>query len=278
MAGRPAVRRLAGPPRLPLRALRRADRAEGHPRRRPGAGRRRVGRGARRGPAGRARGDHRPGGAAAAAAHHVRAGARTSRERRSHGDSDRGGMLTQSLRQLAGSHHRRPRLTMAATTSERRGRAARGLRVPVPTDAPESDGTVAWDATTIVVVEAHAGGVVGLGYTYGDAATAVLVRDTLAPLVDGQRRPRRPGARGTMVARACRNLGRPGSPRWRSRPSTPRSGTSRRGCSTCRSCTLLGAARDAVPVYGSGGFTLATPTSELAEQLARLGRARASRA
>jgi hypothetical protein len=31
----------------------------------------------------------------------------------------------------------------------------------VPTDAPESDGTFEWDATTIVVVHAHAAGVVG---------------------------------------------------------------------------------------------------------------------
>ena len=27
----------------------------------------------------------------------------------------------------------------------------------IPTDAPESDGTAQWDATTIVLVEAHAG-------------------------------------------------------------------------------------------------------------------------
>jgi hypothetical protein len=35
----------------------------------------------------------------------------------------------------------------------------------VPTDEPESDGTAEWDATTIVVVEASAGGESGLGYT-----------------------------------------------------------------------------------------------------------------
>ena len=28
----------------------------------------------------------------------------------------------------------------------------------VPTDEPESDGTLEWDSTTLVVVEAHAGG------------------------------------------------------------------------------------------------------------------------
>ena len=40
----------------------------------------------------------------------------------------------------------------------------------IPTDAPESDGTFEWDSTTIVVVEAHAGGKSGLGYTYAPAA------------------------------------------------------------------------------------------------------------
>jgi hypothetical protein len=43
----------------------------------------------------------------------------------------------------------------------------------VPTDAPESDGTLAWDATTMVLVEARAGEVTGLGYTYADIGTAV---------------------------------------------------------------------------------------------------------
>ena len=35
----------------------------------------------------------------------------------------------------------------------------------IPTDRPESDGTLEWDSTTIVVVEAHADGCTGLGYT-----------------------------------------------------------------------------------------------------------------
>ena len=45
----------------------------------------------------------------------------------------------------------------------------------VPTDAPESDGTLAWDRTTVVVVELGAGGTTGLGYTYADRATAMVV-------------------------------------------------------------------------------------------------------
>ena len=55
----------------------------------------------------------------------------------------------------------------------------------IPTDAPESDGTLEWDHTTLVVVELSAGGTSGLGYTYADLATATVVRDVLADLVVG---------------------------------------------------------------------------------------------
>src|SRR5205814_100237 len=48
----------------------------------------------------------------------------------------------------------------------------------IPTDAPESDGTFEWDSTTIVVVEAHAGGKGGLGYTYAAAAASAPTRSS----------------------------------------------------------------------------------------------------
>ena len=56
----------------------------------------------------------------------------------------------------------------------------------VPTDYPESDGTLEWTATTLVLVEATADGVTGLGYSYADAATARLVRDHLVRVVTGR--------------------------------------------------------------------------------------------
>ncbi|PFW75700.1 mandelate racemase, partial [Bacillus sp. AFS075960] len=52
-------------------------------------------------------------------------------------------------------------LSDAPTLGDVRARAYR-----VPTDRPEADGTYAWTATTIVVVEIDAGPVTGLGYTY----------------------------------------------------------------------------------------------------------------
>ena len=55
----------------------------------------------------------------------------------------------------------------------------------IPTDAPESDGTLEWNSTTLIVVEAEAGDQCGLGYTYADTATASLIRDKLADVVEG---------------------------------------------------------------------------------------------
>ncbi len=49
----------------------------------------------------------------------------------------------------------------------------------VPTDLPESDGTLEWDKTTLVLVDASAAGKSGLGYTYADSATATLIHDVL---------------------------------------------------------------------------------------------------
>jgi len=56
----------------------------------------------------------------------------------------------------------------------------------IPTDFPESDGTIEWDSTTLILVEVKAGGQQGVGYTYGHPATASLIRETLSHMVYGQ--------------------------------------------------------------------------------------------
>lgn len=47
----------------------------------------------------------------------------------------------------------------------------------VPTDAPEGDGTLRWDSTTLTVCEIHAAGQVGLGFSYGNRAAAVVAQN-----------------------------------------------------------------------------------------------------
>ena len=50
----------------------------------------------------------------------------------------------------------------------------------IPTDGPEEDGTYRWESTTLVLVEASAGGRIGIGYTYSHAAIAHLIRQLSA--------------------------------------------------------------------------------------------------
>ena len=53
----------------------------------------------------------------------------------------------------------------------------------VPTETPESDGTLSWTETTLVLVEAQAGGETGIGYSYADVATGKLVESLLSDVV-----------------------------------------------------------------------------------------------
>jgi L-alanine-DL-glutamate epimerase-like enolase superfamily enzyme len=135
----------------------------------------------------------------------------------------------------------------------------------VPPDFPESDGTAEWDATTMVLVEAHAGDRVGLGYTYGDAATGVLIRDTLAQVVEG-RDALAVTASWRALGRACRNLGRPGLASMAIASVDSALWDLKARLLELPLATLLDAVHEAVPIYGSGGFT-SYPDGRLAEQL-----------
>src|SRR5690349_2315124 len=55
----------------------------------------------------------------------------------------------------------------------------------VRTDSPESDGTLKWDKTTLVLVKVHAGGHTGLGYTYAGSSAGKLIQSVLAEVVKG---------------------------------------------------------------------------------------------
>lgn len=136
----------------------------------------------------------------------------------------------------------------------------------IPTEVREGDGTLAWDHTTLVLVEPRASdGTVGLGFSYGTAAMVPLLREVLVPAVEG-RELAAIGASWLAMVEGIRNLGRSGI------------------CSMAiaaldvalwdtwaRVCNLplhhlLGGGRKAVPIYGSGGFT-AYSDGRLAEQL-----------
>jgi L-alanine-DL-glutamate epimerase-like enolase superfamily enzyme len=124
----------------------------------------------------------------------------------------------------------------------------------IPTDAPEADGTLSWDATTMVVVLARAGPTTGLGWTYGAAAAASVVDDLLAPVVCG-RPAGDPRAAYHRMAAAVRNAGRPGVAATAiSAVDVALWDLAARQLGV-RLARLLGQVHDSVPVYGSGGFT-----------------------
>jgi L-alanine-DL-glutamate epimerase-like enolase superfamily enzyme len=135
----------------------------------------------------------------------------------------------------------------------------------IPTDAPESDGTLEWNSTTLVVVHAEAASQRGLGYTYADTATAALIRDKLAPLVQG-RDALETGARWLDMVRAIRNLGRPGICSMAISAVDAALWDLKGKILGAPVAALLGATRPSIPAYGSGGFT-SYSTGRLQEQL-----------
>ncbi|AUG81693.1 mandelate racemase [Kitasatospora sp. MMS16-BH015] len=130
-----------------------------------------------------------------------------------------------------------------------------GARVyTVPTDDPEGDGTLTWDSSTLVLVEAVSGPHTGLGWTYGAAATAAVVRQELARLVTGRDAHDTSGAQEAM-GRAVRNTGRPGLVAGAISAVDLALWDLRGHLLGLPLATLLGGAPRPVAVYGSGGFT-----------------------
>ena len=123
----------------------------------------------------------------------------------------------------------------------------------VPTDEPESDGTFEWDSTTIVVVQAHAGQAVGIGYTYAPVAAGSLVEEQLAPLAEGAD-ALAPAETSERLARALRNAGRPGIGFCALAAVDTALWDLKARLLELPLVDVLPRVREDVPVYGSGGF------------------------
>jgi L-alanine-DL-glutamate epimerase-like enolase superfamily enzyme len=136
----------------------------------------------------------------------------------------------------------------------------------VPTDYPESDGTLAWDSTTMVLVELRAGDHHGLGYTYANVAVAHVIEEHLRDLIVGHDPTAIPAA-WLALTRKVRNLGQPGLSAMAIAAVDCALWDLKARTLGLPLATLLGAARDSVPIYGSGGFT-SYPVPKLQEQLA----------
>jgi L-alanine-DL-glutamate epimerase-like enolase superfamily enzyme len=135
----------------------------------------------------------------------------------------------------------------------------------VPTEGPEADGTLEWDSTTVLLVQAHGGGRTGIGYSYTHAAAADVVTGKLASVVEGHD-ALRVGHAWSAMWDAVRNFGQTGvvsmaisavdvalwdlKARLLDRPLVD----------------VIDAVHDATPIYGSGGFCNYTD-EQLADQL-----------
>ena len=124
----------------------------------------------------------------------------------------------------------------------------------IPTDQPEADGTLAWTSTTLVIANVSGGGRSGLGYTYGSGACKPLIEGELAAAVTGHDVFGSGAALASMVA-AVRNLGRPGIASYAISAVETALWDLKGILLGLPVSSLLGAVRDTVPVYGSGGFT-----------------------
>jgi L-alanine-DL-glutamate epimerase-like enolase superfamily enzyme len=138
----------------------------------------------------------------------------------------------------------------------------------VPTDGPEgkeTDGTMEWRSTTVVVVEARAEAETGLGYTYAPAAAGALVQDELADIVAGSD-PLAVGETWVRMTSALRNAGRPGLGFMAVSAVDTALWDLKARLLGIPLVDALDRVRDAVPIYGSGGFCN-YPLERLAEQL-----------
>jgi len=124
----------------------------------------------------------------------------------------------------------------------------------IPTDGPESDGTLEWDSTTVVLVQVRAANVTGLGFSYASESTTVLIREKLRPLVLGFDALDTHKVWHQMV-RSIRNLGRPGISSMAIAAVDIALWDLKARLLRLPLVKLLGQVRPEISAYASGGFT-----------------------
>ncbi|WP_433696086.1 enolase C-terminal domain-like protein [Paraburkholderia phenoliruptrix] len=145
--------------------------------------------------------------------------------------------------------------------------AIRARAFTIPTDRPEADGTFAWTSTTLVIAEVDAAGQTGIGYTYTDACAGKLIEGALAETLRGQD-ALDIDALWLRMQRRVRNLGRSGLAANAISAVDCALWDLKARLADVPLVRLLGAMRERVPVYGSGGFTTYSD-DEIRAQLTR---------
>jgi L-alanine-DL-glutamate epimerase-like enolase superfamily enzyme len=124
----------------------------------------------------------------------------------------------------------------------------------IPTDTPESDGTIAWNSTTLVLVEIEAGGKSAIGYSYTDAATAYFIEHSLKNLVVGHNVLQHTAITQSLI-NSVRNNGNCGTSMMAVAAIDNALWDLKAKLFEVPLCSLLGKVHDKMLLYGSGGFT-----------------------
>jgi len=124
----------------------------------------------------------------------------------------------------------------------------------IPTDFPEADGTISWNETTLIIVKVEAGNHVGIGYTYGSASVASYIQRHLSPLIIGLDGLSIPFIHKILL-KSIRNDGSNGVPMMAVSAIDTAIWDLKGKVLNLPLFRLLGKVRDAIKIYGSGGFT-----------------------
>lgn len=124
----------------------------------------------------------------------------------------------------------------------------------IPTDAPEGDGTLRWDSTTLIVCEVRAADRVGLGYTYGNKAIAIVADHLANECLLHRSALGIPGLHASMLQQV-RNDGSRGIASMAISALDIALWDLKAKLLGSSLVDLLGAAHAGVEAYGSGGFT-----------------------
>lgn len=124
----------------------------------------------------------------------------------------------------------------------------------IPTDAPESDGTIEWNSTTLVLVDIVAGGKNGIGYTYSDAASAYFIEHSLKQFVEGKDALQNTEITQYLIQQV-RNNGTCGTSMMAVAAIDNALWDLKAKLFEVPLCNLFGKVKDEMLLYGSGGFT-----------------------